>query len=268
MGALCADGDPRTAVVVASDRMVTFPGIIEFEHAIPKMTVASTKAVMLVAGDALVGARLARDVVADPAVHGLPVAGLTRALTHHYAQVRQEEMETQLLASRGLTMQSFYAQHAALQGQVVFGLDQALAQYNLGVEVLVAGVDDDGAHLFTVHNPGGTERQHDFISYAAIGSGWLHAIQSMIGFAHTDAQGLNETVFRVYASKRRAEVAPGVGHDTDMVVIRGTGVERLSDETLTRLGTLYEEYETSVAEKLADKIGELDLQEVAGHAEQ
>jgi hypothetical protein len=40
LGALCAgtEGGGASAVVVASDRMVTMGGITEFEHEVPKVT--------------------------------------------------------------------------------------------------------------------------------------------------------------------------------------------------------------------------------------
>jgi 20S proteasome alpha/beta subunit len=268
LGALCEDeGKARNAVVLASDRMVTFPGIIEFEHAVPKMHIASTRAAMLVAGDALVGTRLVRDVIADPAIQGQSVAGISAYLAQQYASVRLAQMENQVLAARGLSLGSFYASHASLQQQVVFGLDQAMAGHNLGVEVLIGGVDADGGHLFTVHNPGGSDLQHDVISYAGVGSGWLQAIQSMIGFAHSGAEGLNETVFRVYASKRRAEVAPGVGHDTDLIVIRQQNAEKLSKETLDDLDKLYLENLSSTSASLQAKLDKLVLKEVSTNAD-
>jgi hypothetical protein len=64
IGALCASRDGRAggAVVVASDRMVTLGGLTEFEHEVPKVTVVAARAVALIAGDALRGAQLARDL--------------------------------------------------------------------------------------------------------------------------------------------------------------------------------------------------------------
>jgi hypothetical protein len=71
-------------------------------------------------------------------------------------------------------------------------------------------------------------------------------------------------VFRVYASKRRAEVAPGVGSVTDMIVIRpgegGTG--KLTDATLTALNSLYLEFQQSVAQNVGAKVTDLDLKQV------
>ena len=42
--------------------MVTLGSFIEFEHAIPKMQQASTRALAMTAGDTLIGTRIAQEV--------------------------------------------------------------------------------------------------------------------------------------------------------------------------------------------------------------
>jgi 20S proteasome alpha/beta subunit len=259
MGAICSDEASKQAVVVASDRMVTMANLIEFEHGIPKLTQAPPRAAVMAAGDALAGSALIDGVVRA----GSPpsVADLAKALAQSYLQIRQAGAETQVLAPRGLTWAAFYGQHAQMQPQIVMMIDQALAQYNLGLELLVAGVDDTGGHLYSVHNPGGTELRHDVIGFAAIGSGSLPAMQSMIGFAHTATAELKETVFRVYASKRRAETAPGVGNDTDVWIVRASGVRVLDQDVIEELAELYKEFLASVAKNVGSRISKLDVAE-------
>jgi hypothetical protein len=221
IAALCHAEQPRA--IVAADRMVTLGGFIEFEHAVPKMTRASPYALALVAGDALIGTRIAEDAAHEVAGTSPPVADIARQLAAQYEAARRSQLEERFLVPRGLNLQSFYGAHNTLNPQITAMLDNQMAQFNLGVEVLIAGVDGAGAHVHTVHNPGGAERQHDTIGYAAIGSGTIHALQSMIGFQHTPKADYHQTVFRVYAAKRRAEVAPGVGLDTDVAVISTRG---------------------------------------------
>jgi hypothetical protein len=50
---------------------------------------------------------------------------------------------------------------------------------------------------------------------------------------------LNKTVFNVYASKRSAEVAPGVGQATEVRIISKAGVRALSTEELDSLSQAY-----------------------------
>jgi 20S proteasome alpha/beta subunit len=138
-------------------------------------------------------------------------------------------------------------------------LDQNSAQYNFGVEFLIAGVDTTGGHIFSVSNPGGTYNEYCQIGYAAIGSGAIHAVQSMIGFGHTGKCDLLKTIFYVYASKRRAEVAPGVGKDTDLAIINHEGVTQLTGDQLASLEELYNEYIRPLDQGILDKLEKLDL---------
>ena len=101
--------------------------------------------------------------------------------------------------------------------QAVINIDNLIATFNYNLEVLIAGADDSGAHLYAIANPGGSYDDFQPIGYVTIGSGALHAVLSLIGLRQAPMHSLRETVFNVYASKRRAEAASGVGRETDAV---------------------------------------------------
>jgi 20S proteasome alpha/beta subunit len=147
--------------------------------------------------------------------------------------------------------------HQQLNQQITMALDNALASFNLGVEYLFAGVDESGAHLFSIENPGGSNRVHDVIGYAAVGSGAIHAMQAMIGFGHHPNTAINEAVFRVYAAKRRAEVAPGVGHDTDLAIVTRNGIEYFAQDRLDTLEENYKAFEKSTRQALDELLKDL-----------
>jgi hypothetical protein len=261
MAALCNDGDSQPLAVVAADRMVTLGGFIEFEHTVPKMAYPTPFAIAMIAGDTLLGSRLARQVVTEFAGASPRVADIAAVLAMRYVEMRRGELEHQILSLRGLDMNSFYGAHQGLNPQVTMMLDQQMAQFNLGIELLVAGVDGEGAHIYSVANPGQPERQHDVIGYGAIGSGGIHALQAMIGYRHSPATPLRETIFQVYAAKRRAEVAPGVGQDTDMAIVSPTNVTFLDVATLEKLAELYNNHSRTSADALVKELGKLDLDE-------
>jgi hypothetical protein len=267
LAALCQSDNRGPLVVAAADRMVTLGGFIQFEHAIPKMARPSSLAITMLAGDTLVGTRLAQTVTAKFAGSSPKVADIAAALSEQYVEVRQGRMDGEILKPRGLNLQSFYGRHTALSPQVVMMLDDRMAKFDLQVEFLLTGVDGEGAHIFTVHNPGSPERQHDVIGYAAIGSGTVHALQAMIGFNHSPLDPLRDTLYRVYAAKRRAEVAPGVGKDTDLMVISGAGITELDDGQLSVLGSLFLSQESSREALLAESLKDLTLEVLEASAE-
>jgi hypothetical protein len=260
LAALCHDNDEARAVI-AADRMVTLGGFIEFEHAVPKMTSASSLAIAMVAGETLSGTRLAQEVADSLAGNNPPIAEIAQRLAAHYEVTRRARLEQALLTPRGLDLGSFYESHAVLNANIVALIDNQMTQYNLGVELLLAGVDPSGAHIYSIGNPGPPENLHDTIGYAAVGSGWIHAIQALIGFGHAASADYHETVFRAYAAKRRAEVTPGVGLDTDMAVISAAGIHWLTDDELGQLREMYEEFETSTSSALRERLESFRLGE-------
>jgi len=64
-----------------------------------------------------------------------------------------------------------------------------------------------------------------------------------------------KTVFACYASKRRAEVAPGVGKDTDLAVLSNKGMFKADKTTLDSLEDLYLEYQKPASDVLMKKGG-------------
>lgn len=259
LAALC-ESDGNQLAVIASDRMVTLGNLIEFEHASPKMAYPSAQSIALIAGDTLMGTRLAKEVETALTGTNPRISDIASALGEKYTAKRQEAMEHAVLRPRGLDLNSFYGAHATLNQQITMMLDNALSEFNLGVELLLAGVDGDGAHVFSIHNPGGPEMQHDVIGYGAIGSGAIHAHQSLIGFGHHAGASFRDTLFRVYASKRRSEVAPGVGHETDVIVVTQTSRFHLDTDQVKELSDLFDGYEDSTKASLKEKLDELTIE--------
>ncbi|HXN39280.1 MAG TPA: hypothetical protein VN892_14670 [Solirubrobacteraceae bacterium] len=241
--------------MIATDRMVTQPGFMEFEHTGSKMVELSARAAVMVAGSTLDGMRL----VTDAAAAELPeeVAEIAAELGRRYAAARRARTE-QILGTHGLSFESFHSMHGSLNPQVVMMLEGALEQYDLGVELLLAGVDGSGAHIHTNQNPGGGNQRHDPIGWAAIGIGAPHVTTSMAALGHSASEEYKQTLFKVYASKRQAEVAPGVGRETEMAVIANDGVKRLDGAVLAKLALIYDEYRSITGAKLQERLASFD----------
>jgi 20S proteasome alpha/beta subunit len=267
MGALCTGRVAGDTVVLASDRMVTWRNLTEFEHPVPKICNISPATWALDAGDALAGAKIIAEAAAKVANVPRPVHEIAEVVAQQYHTVRMNAAETQILLPRGLTLATYYGKHQQLLSQIAEDLDQSLASFDPEVELIVAGVDSSGGHLFTVSNPGGSAECHDVIGTVAIGSGEIHAVQSMIGFGHAATQPVKDTIFHVFASKRRAELAPGVGRDTDLMVLSPSGAVRLPDKALAELGELYDSYAASVVARAHEQVSGWAFDLAGGSAE-
>ena len=245
IAAICKDrkGNDAGAVVLISDRMVTFGNFLEFEHEIPKVTFTQPQIGVLIAGDALRGSKVLNGVNQQPS--NTTVEQTANALASAYSACRDAQIEVELFRPRGITKSGFYAGEfsgISQQAQLFFSLDNAVQTFNFNVEMLVAGLDGRGAHIFSVGNPGGSFTDYHQIGFHAIGSGGIHALQSLIGFSQSRLKPLDETLIAVFIAKRRAESAPGVGNDTDLWIIEADRTVKLDDAQLGTLHELAEEY--------------------------
>ena len=260
MSALCASTDGAAKnIVVISDRMVTLGRLTEFEHEVPKISNLTDRTAALIAGDALRGSQLVKNVV-EAGVAPPLVRDLAQLTALKYAEMRDAQIEAEIFRPRGLTRLQFYQGGAPALGQqpqIFFGIDNQVATFNFNVEVIVTGIDEHGGHIFYVGNPGQTVSSFHQIGYHAIGSGALQALQSMIGFGHMSGRSLHQTVFSCYASKRRAEVAPGVGKDTDLAILAKEGMFKANKKDLDELEKVFQEYQKPASEVLMKKAEEI-----------
>jgi len=127
--------------------------------------------------------------------------------------------------------------------QQVLGM---IMQHNLGLDLLVAGMDDSGSHLFTVTHPG-VLLPVETTGYGAVGSGAVHAAVRLALGQHNKVASLVDTVYNVYESKKAAEVAPGVGNATDMAIIKDGKVSFVKPEMFAVLEKVHKEKPTLTA---------------------
>ena len=81
----------------------------------------------------------------------------------------------------------------------------------------------------------------------------------MIGFRHSAAPATANDLAGL-ASKRRAEAAPGVGRDTDLVVISPTrGAQLLTANELAQLQDMYDDFEKATSTELANRLASFVL---------
>jgi 20S proteasome alpha/beta subunit len=224
IGAICEDGK---AAVVAADKMVTFgqPMNLKTEpETLRKVLQIGRNAALLFSGNIADGEDLIAGLNVTPQEE-LAVADLSRGAKEAYVQVKKSRVEDTILRPLlGANYQQFQTLVAqSPSSQILQQVVAMVMQHNLGMDVLVAGVDDSGAHLFVITHPG-VLLKVDTTGYAAIGAGGLHAAIRMSLGHHTRLASLTDTIYNVYEAKKESEVAPGVGKLTDLAVIRQTGV--------------------------------------------
>jgi hypothetical protein len=225
IAASCEDGK---YIVTAADRMFTVgaPLNVEFEPPLSKIEVMSSSCVAMGAGNGLFVSEIfssARQGYGD--VAGVSIAQIANSVKEAYARSRDEKIEEQIVKptlgpdflafrSRGGTLPAYLQVQPGIYQQIIVQSNQ----FNIGVDLIVAGIDKSGSHVYYIGHPG-TMVSFDKIGYNAVGSGASHvAIKFALDCLHPKTP-LEDVLLAVYSAKRAAEVAPGVGQKTEIKVI-------------------------------------------------
>lgn len=166
--------------------------------------------------------------------------------------------ERRILAPYGFTLVEFMARQTEFSTEFVRDIGTELLNFEGPfVQAIITGCDDTGPHIYTVEND--FYQCHDSVGFAAIGVGQAHANSQMMAFNHTYRHSLADTLRAVFFSKKRAEIAPGVGPNTDMIVVIGTGgLSMLADNVQEELEKRYAEEkrrQAKIANTTREKIG-------------
>lgn len=251
---ICEKGQ---VIIVASDHMVTAGFLmLEFEHPGSKIELLTPACVGMTAGDALASTELFDICRAKVNQLSAPtIEIIANEIKEQFSCLRRRRAEERLLGPRGLTMRMFYVDGlmSKLHPEMAFGIDREITQSKFPIEVIIAGVDSSGAHIYGIDDPG-IANIYDKLGYHAVGSGCRHALYAIIDGNHSIKRGLNETVYLVYEAKRRAQLAPGVGSDTQMAIITSKGVHSLTKKDIGHLASIYEK---KIAPRLKDTEDEI-----------
>lgn len=232
--------DRGKTVIVASDKMLTHEYLsIEFDHETPKIEQLGKSCVALTAGDAIVPNELFRlakqEIRESDSIHTIAEKVKTK-----YALLRLKRAEELHVKTRGFKDASdFYKQANDLPPQIVVPIDDNVQSHKLGLEVMIAGVDDAGAHIWDISNPGIAQCM-DSIGFHSMGSGEPHSEYCFIGNGFNRNILFKQALFLSYEAKRRAESAPGVGQSTDILVITPNQIITITKDIIQELEKAYQ----------------------------
>lgn len=261
----------RSTVVGVSDRMLT-AGDVEFEPAQAKMWPFSSAVIGLVAGDftvqaeilAVVDSEIKRRIAANPD-EWVPVKQVAELYCKRYRELLRSRAEATILHPLGLDLNSFLAKQSEMNPNLVVEIAERLTRYDFDspLAMLFIGNDHDGpdeeltyVHLYATD--GAKLSDYSQVGFAAIGIGKFHAESQFMFSGHWPSKPFHETLLLAYAAKKRAEVAPGVGKDTDMVVIGpGLGVsQKVEDRHIAGLEKIYQKSRTATGKATKSALNE------------
>ncbi len=214
------------AVIAAEDHMIT-AGDVEFEQPQPKMWMQGPHAVALMYGDAAAQAEIAsRSAIEVTQNHISDVGEIAEVYYSNLMNYVRRLAEADILSPLGLTGESFFNRQASLGAEISAQIITQLQEYYLrsGLYrsfggVILIGADGNGTlgHIYKIEY--GRRVMVDRIGFAAAGAGQWHAESQFMFSRYTAEWDFPEALSLLFTAKKRAEVAPGVGGETDIVVV-------------------------------------------------
>ena len=258
------------AVVIASDRMITAGFLaMEFEHSRSKIDQITPAVVGLTAGDALANTELFRECKATiQQLQSPSVQLIVDRIKSQFVILRQQRAEDSFLRPRGITFEEFYKKGGIqrIPPDLAMVLDREIMHSAFPLNLVVAGVDASGAHIYGVRDPG-IVSCYDSLGFHAVGSGESHALLTLIGLGQNTTDDIKKSVYQIYEAKRKAEVAQGVGRDTDVGIINAAGLRVLSEDEMASLSRIYSDKMSPQLEHIQEAIANLTFVNQEGEAD-
>lgn len=255
---LCEDGKK---IVTASDRMVSTGDMtLAFEQSRIKAFKMSDKSVVLTAGT-IHEPDLIREARSE--ARGTDsILELARILKNKYQEMRDLRIIDYVLRPVGIRdFNEWHQKQRMFHDGIVMDVSGELSKFRLGLELLLCGVDGGGGHLFNIHDPGGY-MSFDNLSYCCAGIGNRHAEAVLAWYSYSRDFPLQEALYIAYEAKRRAEMAGGVGRDTDLLSIGEEGVQRINTSTIESLEAIYADREKGARRSGFDRrISEVEVRQ-------
>jgi len=250
-------------VVTASDRMVTLSNpSMEYQQNISKTLKVADNCVISASGVAVNITNIynkTMEILKTKDQH--TIKEISDIISNSYQETRKELIEAAILSKVNLDFKSFHEKSRTLNERLVAQITAAVDGYRYGLDILVAGVDSTGGHIYAVVDPG-VVTPIDALGNIAIGSGRIHATSSFIYSDYGPDLDLKHIASMTYEAKRRSEIAAGVGSETDMYVVSQNEVKQLSEDQLDELKKIYEEKvqkNKNVESEIQEKISELNI---------
>lgn len=236
---------------------------IEFEHRVRKIKQATNSCVVLSAGDALAHTEILRKAKASiKALTEYEIKKIVEIIINSFIEKKKQIANERIFNPRGLDLDSVYGNKARiLPPEYIAHVDLLIGQIDLGLNMLICGIDAEGGHIYTIKEEKsmplfGLSQCYDSLGYGAIGSGALHALSTFIYSGYLYAFPMTKALYIAYEAKKMAENAPGVGTETDVAIITQNEIQYLDNKEIDKLNEIHDRRIIKLEEPEKDK--ELD----------
>ena len=216
----------NASILGASDRMVTGGfGDIEFEPPAPKILNITNSIAVLTAGDQNIqmqvfqkAYRVVGEKIKAQPEKWLGVSDAAEIYSGCFYALRNKLIEDGVLLPYNLNYDSFISKQKEMNidfvNRLTNKIDRFPREYIGDIETILAGIDETGPHIYVVRN--GIINCNDKLGFASIGIGSNHALSHFMFSSYSRIASEPKALLTIHQAKKKAEVSPGVGEQTDM----------------------------------------------------
>ncbi len=224
------------AIIFSTDHMISVGDIGQFEKEIKKYKRINSKAVAMLSGQTL---------LFDKSIEGTTeindFSKIKNKIYENMATLRKEIIRKEV--HNLFSIDEDYVKELLkneIKNPFVQNIIQSIAEFNLKTSILLVGFDEKGEAQISEIDEKGFADYRD-IHFHTIGSGSVQALNTLLFQNHAKKHDLKTTIYNVYKAKRNAEVANGVGRETEVLILKNNcDLELLKEEQLKILAGIYE----------------------------
>jgi hypothetical protein len=234
IAAITNDGN----IVCAADKMLsTGNALSSFEPKMSKKVIMISPCIAaMCAGDMALQAQILTRLGTTKEIaekHGgkLNVRDIVEEFELVYDQILKERIRHDILAKYDLDQNTFVSNQSQMSDDFIRQITHEINNYRLseaGIETIIAGIDTStggvNPHIYSIKKSpyGNSVRCYDAEGYTTIGVGATHADMQFMRSGFHRHFSIPKAMFLTFMAKKRAEIALGVGKETDMFLLGPT----------------------------------------------
>ena len=221
-------------LVFSTDHMVTTQ-IGQFEHSIKKYKKINSMVIAMLAGNTLLFDRCLKGINEN-----LDFISIKKRIKENMAYLRRECIRDEVYSLYDID-DSFVKEllKQEISNPFMEKILGTISEFSLNTNILLIGFDDEGkAQISEISEEGYIDFRD--VNFHAIGSGTIQAINTLLFQRHSKEDQLNVALYNVVKAKKNAEVAEGVGKETELLILRKKGCTEVSNEDLKKLENVYQ----------------------------
>lgn len=214
--------------------MISHPQLGQFEHEMDKFKRVNTCCIAMLSGNPLHFDAFLKGVYGEK-----DFDKITKDVQQNMITMKENTIKTQVFDIYKIDHDYI---KTVLKGQLmnpyITNVVDQISKFTLQTNLLLIGFKNDEAQIAEITESVIANLRD--INFDAIGSGAIQALNTLLFQHHSKNNALSTTIYNVYKAKRNAEVAVGVGKETDMRVLTNKDLIKIDEEQVKVLCDIYE----------------------------